>query len=153
MIVNAQSKSIEHFRRNYRENSNLFFYKSTLNMLNSANNEEFSKLLDNIEEIRVLNYSISQQSFTTEDIKTLKKSVEKEGYNQVLLFNEKGNTITLYNKLKKDKTVGFLGVVENRENLIIIDLIGSVDINAFMELKKKIDSQKVNVSSLNSDLN
>lgn len=143
-IINAQSKSVSRFRDHHKENSNLFFYKSTLNMLNSERNKDLAEILDDVEEIRVLNYSKSQQNFGEEEIKDLRKSIEKENYQYVLVINENGNSITLYNRTKRDKTVGFLSIVENDESLILIDLTGSVDVKKFMQIKDRLDNREVN---------
>ena len=53
VLTFAQSKSVNRFRSDFKENSNLFFYSSTIKMLNSDNNPEFAGILNGIEEIRV----------------------------------------------------------------------------------------------------
>jgi hypothetical protein len=135
----GQSKSITRFRSDFKENSNMFFYRSTLKMLNTENNPELADLLDDIEEIRVLNYEKAQQSFTRDNISALKNKLKEEDYNNILMINENGNNIELYNKEKRGKTVGFVAFVENKEKLILIDLVGNIDVKKFMQLKQKLD--------------
>jgi hypothetical protein len=36
---------------------------------------------------------------------------------------------------------GLVAIVENKESLVLIDLIGSVDIKKFLELKQKLDTK------------
>lgn len=142
----GQSKSITRFRSHFKENSNMFFYSSTLKMLNTENNPELANMLDDIEEIRVLNYERSKQSFNGDDIGNLKSSLKTEDYNIIMTMNENGNSITLYNREKHGKTVGFVALVENSENLVLIDLTGSIDVKKFLELKQKIDMHKGNTT-------
>ena len=119
----------------------MFFYSSTLKMLNTENNPELADILKDIEEIRVLNYNKAEQKFTREDYRGLKNSLKEEDYNNIMMINEKGNSINLYSREKHGKTVGFVALVENRESLVLIDLIGTIDVKKFMELKQKLDNR------------
>jgi len=139
MSLYGQSKSITQFRETYKENTNLFFYSSTLKMLNTDNNPELADLLDDIEEIRVLNYEKSKQSFTRDDVKKLTQDLLQEDYVDLMQMNEQGNRIMLYSRQKRGKTVGFVAVADNKESLVLIDLIGSIDVKKFLELKQKLD--------------
>jgi hypothetical protein len=61
-------------------------------------------------------------------------------------LQEKGNSIYLYSREKHGKTVGFVAIIDNTENLVLIDLIGSIDVKKFMELKHQLDTHTVNAS-------
>ena len=138
----GQSKSITQFRTKFKENSNMFFYSSTLKMLNADNNPEIADMLKDIEEIRVLNYNKAEQQFSGDEISGLKASLQDEHYNNIMAVNEKGNSINLYSREKRGKTIGFVAVVDNRENLVLIDLVGSIDVKKFMDLKQKLDNRQ-----------
>jgi hypothetical protein len=140
----AQSKSISRFRSDFKENTNMFFYSSTLKMLNTDSNPDLANILNGIEEIRVLNYDKAAQKFNNNDIANLKNALKEEAYNAIMMINEKGNAINLYSREKRGKTVGFVAVVENRTNLVLIDLIGAIDVKKFMELKQKLDTHTGN---------
>jgi hypothetical protein len=137
----GQSKSVTRFRADFKENTNMFFYSSTLKMLNAENNPDFAAILDDIEEIRVLNYNKTEQKFKGDDITSLKNDLQEEAYNNIMMISEKGNTLNVYSRLKKGRTTGMVAIVENPESLVLIDLIGSIDIKKFMELKKKLDTR------------
>ncbi len=143
----GQSKSITRFRSDFKENSNMFFYSSTLKMLNTENNPEFADLLKDIEEIRVLNYDKATMKISNEDIRGLKTALQDEKFNSIMELQEKGNSIHLYSREKHGKTVGFVAIIDNTENLVLIDLIGSIDVKKFMELKHQLDTRNVNASS------
>ncbi len=119
----------------------MFFYSSTLKMLNSENNPQLADLLGDIEEIRVLNYEKGKQNLSHDDVVGLKVALENEDYVNLMMTNEKGNTIGFYSRQKRGRTVGFVAVVENRESLVLIDLIGSIDVKKFLELKQKLDTR------------
>ncbi len=137
----SQSKSITSFRSDFKENSNMFFYSSTLKMLNTENNIEFAAILEDIEEIRFLNYQKSAQKFTKDDISALKSKLQGESYNNIMMMNENGNSINIYNREKKGRTTGMVAIIENSQELILIDLIGSIDVRKFLELKNKIQTR------------
>jgi hypothetical protein len=113
-------------------------------MLNAENNPEIAEILDEIEEIRVLNYNRADQKFGKNDIAALKADLVKETFNSILMINEKGNSVNIYNREKKGKTTGLVAIVENTESLVLIDLIGNIDVNKFLELKKKLETRSGN---------
>jgi hypothetical protein len=139
LTVAGQSKSIDRFRKEYKEDNNLFFYSSTLQMLNKEENPEFSDLTRGIEESRVLNYSKSAQKFSADEITLLKNNLREEQYGEIMIIHEKGNKIYLYGREKRGKTVGFVALVENPDTFVIIDVDGNIDFNKFMQLKSKLD--------------
>ncbi len=140
-VIYGQSKSVTHFRSDFKENSNVFFYSSTLKMLNPENNPEFAEILKDIDEIRVLNYSKPEQNFDFDDVAKLKQDLKDEGYDNLMMIRNKENGIDLFKREKRGKTVGFVAVVENDDTLVLIDLSGNIDMDKFMELKKKLDIQ------------
>jgi len=145
-FVFSQSKSISRFRADHPENTNMFFYSSTLKMLNTESNAELADLISDIEEIRILNYDKEKQHLTPEYVAGLKKALSDENYNTLMMMNEKGNAINLYSLEKKGKTVGFVALVENDGSLTVIDLVGNIDVKKFMQLKGSLDA-KMNQST------
>jgi len=139
VIVAAQSKSIERFRKLHKEDQNVFFYSSTIKMLNAENEPEFADLIKDIDKVMVLLYEKDKQKLKTEEIAGLKNDLHEEKYVPLLLINENGNTINLYKRDKKEKTVGFAALVDNKDNFVIIDVKGSIDFKKFIEFKNKID--------------
>ena len=55
-----------------------------------------------------------------------------------MMINEKGNSINLYGREKKGRTTGFVAIIEDTGSLVLIDLIGTIDIKKFLELKQKL---------------
>lgn len=139
--ANAQSKSITRFRSAYPETSNLFFYSSTLKMLNTENNPELGDLLRDIEEIRVLTWEKGIKHPGKDKVLALKTALLKEDYNSLMAMNDKGNIIDLYGLEKNGKMAGFVAIVMNPESLVLIDLKGGIDVAKFMQLKQKLDGQ------------
>ena len=63
LVLLSQSKSIERFRKSYKEDQNLFFYSSTIKMLNTENDSAFEDLIKDVEKIMVLFYDKGKQQF------------------------------------------------------------------------------------------
>jgi len=141
LSVAGQSKSIDRFRKEFKEDNNVFIYRSTLQMLNAENNPEFSDLVKDIEEIRVLNYIKANQSIKPDVISNLKNDLREENYQELMIFAEQGNKILLYGREKREKTIGFVALVEDQEKLMIVDVVGDLDIKKFMQLKNKLDTR------------
>jgi hypothetical protein len=134
----AQSKSITRFRSDFKEDNNLFFYSSTLKMLNKDNDPNLVEILNDIDEIRVLNYNKTSRKLELQDIVSLKNALQKEQYQNIMMVNEKGNSLNVYGREKNGKPCGFVAIIENTQNLVLIDLIGTIDMKKFMALQKKI---------------
>ncbi len=139
VVVAAQSKSIEKFRKLHKEDQNVFFYSSTIKMLNAENEPEFADLIKDIDKVMVLLYEKEKQKIKKQEITGLQNDLHKEKYVPLLVINENGNTINLYKRDKKEKTVGFAALVDNKDNFVIIDVKGSIDFKKFIEFKNKID--------------
>ncbi|MBN1414404.1 MAG: DUF4252 domain-containing protein [Bacteroidales bacterium] len=137
----GQSKSIDRFRKEFKEDNNVFIYSSTLKMLNTEENPEFDDLVKDIEEIRVLNYIKANQHFKADPITGLKKNLTDELYKELMTFTDQGNKILLYGKEKRGKTVGLVALIENKEKFTIIDVAGNIDFNKFLQLKKRLDTK------------
>ena len=131
IIVLSQSNSMEKFRKVYPEDQNVFFYSSTLNMLDTDNNPAFKDLAKDIEKIMVLIYKKEKQKISREDIIQLKDNLKKEKYVALMLINENGNNIDLYKRDKKGKTVGFAALIDNKDGLVLIDIKGSILISIY----------------------
>ena len=139
VILSAQSKSIERFRKLYKEDQNVFFYSSTIKMLNTENEPEIAELLKDIDKVMVLIYEWEKQKFDYQKIKQLKSDLQKEKYLPLLIINDESGTIDLYKRDRKERTVGFTALATNKDNLVIIDVKGSIDFRKFMTFKEKID--------------
>ncbi len=135
----GQCKSVEKFRKKFPESSNLFFYSSTLSMLNNQDNPELKDLLKNIEKIVVLNYANEKEQFTSNDLNELKENLKKEGYVDLMTIKNDKNDIHLTGLQKKGKMIGYVAFANTGEGLVIIDIKGSFDISKFMMLKNKLD--------------
>ena len=141
LTVAGQSKSIDRFRKEFKEDNNIFIYSSTLQMLNTENNPEFADLAKDIEEIRVLNYTKTNLKFTADRISALKSDLKEEKYTELMVISEKENKINLYGREKRGKTVGFVALIDNTDTFVIIDVDGNLDFEKFMQLKSKIDTK------------
>ena len=135
----GQCKSVEKFRKKFPESSNLFFYSSTLSMLNNQDNPELNNLLKGIEKIVVLNYEKEKEQFTPADLTELKENLKKEGYVDLMTIKNDKNDIRLTGRQKKGKTVGYVAFASTDQGTVIIDIKGSFDISKFMDLKDKLD--------------
>ncbi len=139
IVASAQSKSIERFRKLHKEDQNVFFYSSTIKMLNTENDPGISDLIKDIDKVMVLLYEKQKHKISTQEITELQNDLKEENYVPLLIINENDNTIFLYKRDKKGKTTGFTAIVDNKENLVIIDVKGSIDFKKFIEFKNKID--------------
>ncbi|MBN2350464.1 MAG: DUF4252 domain-containing protein [Bacteroidales bacterium] len=135
----GQSKSIDKFRKKFPESTNLFFYSSTIQMLNQLNDPELTDLIKDIEKIRVLNYTDNEKKYKQPDLDELRENLKKEKYLDLLILYEQGNRINLYAKEKNGKTIGFVALVDSSDTLVILDVKGSIDFGKFMTLKNNLD--------------
>jgi len=140
VLVFSQSKSIDRFRKKNPEDNNVFIYPGTIQMFQEMEEADAAGLFEDIEKIRILNYSKNENGQYRDKIQMLRDDLKKEDYVDLLIMNENNNRINIYSKEKRKQTVGFVAIIDSENKLMIIDVKGSLDFSEFMKFKNKIES-------------
>ena len=134
--LHAQSATTQELHKKHDDAFYLYFYKNTLRMINQDDNEEFAKLIDNIEKMKFLRLEKKEHV----DLKSLISQYREEAFEELMSIREEGNDIKILIKEKNKVTLGLVMLISDAEALSILDIKGSVPLNQLTSLYDKVKS-------------
>jgi hypothetical protein len=135
LAVNAQSKTTEALHEKNSDALVLFFYNNTLRMLNQNDDAEFDALIKNIEKMKFL--MISKKDKTL-DFKKLASDYKAESFDEAMTSRYQGKTFDVYIQEENKKTSAMLVLVNDEDNLYVLDIVGSININNITKFYSKL---------------
>jgi len=132
----AQSKTTENLQKKYSESLALFFYNSTLRMVNLTEDKEFDELIKDIEKMKFL--MIKKEGFEKADYKRLINDYKSEAFEEMMTSRHDGKNFDVY--MKDGKSKGMIVTVNDEDNLYVLDIVGSFPLNKVTKLFSTLDS-------------
>jgi hypothetical protein len=143
----GQSETIQKWHKKYDDAFVMFFYKSTLNMLNIQDSKEFEELIKDIDKMKLLRIDKEKFSFSKEQYKELVSDYRGEDFEELMTLKQKEMKINAYIKEDGGDTEGIVVLLNEASNLIILDIKGSVPLAKIAELAKYAENfSKSNIS-------
>ena len=147
----GQTDAFRFLQEKYPDAKNVFLYQSTLRALNLENNEDYNKLVADVDKVSILilgDVMGELEGNTTEEEKEKHEQIEvdrtdfsdvigmlkEEQFVEVMSMESKGQKSAIYNEDSNDPEK-FVIVVSNENGLTIADLKGSIDISLLFKLK------------------
>ncbi len=125
--LKAQSELFKSLGTEYELGAELYFYASTLRMININRNPNFDEMVEDIEKMTF--YQINE--FSIKDIRAISnKFREEEGFEK--LMSVEGKEQTLYVLSKDDEE--FVALLKTEESTIAVDILGMIRIEKIPEL-------------------
>jgi hypothetical protein len=135
LAVNAQSKTTEALHEKNSDALALFFYNNTLRMLNQNDDPEFDALIKNIEKMKFLMIGKKDKAL---DFKKLASDYKAESFEEVMTSRYQGKNFDVYIQEKNKKTSAMLVLVNDEDNLYVLDIVGSIDMNNVTKFYSKL---------------
>ena len=136
----GQSDTMQKWHKKYDNAFTLFFYQSTLNMLNMQDNEEFQDIIKDIDKMKLITIDKSEDEFTTSHYKELVADYENDSFEELMSFRQKEANIKAYIKEKDGNTKGIAVLINSDSTMTIIDLKGSVPLNKIGQLAQQVQT-------------
>lgn len=133
-IILAQSRTVTRFQEDHTPSQKLFFYPSTLRMVNMEKNPDFYALVRDVDKLRVLLYDKSSNGFSKQTLRTLSKDIAAEEYQELMTFQSNRQTAYLYSLGNDNTPEGVVGLIEMDDTIILMDLEGFVNLPALLKL-------------------
>ncbi|HEY0744146.1 MAG TPA: DUF4252 domain-containing protein [Chryseosolibacter sp.] len=137
--ASAQSKTTEALEKKYSDALKLFFYNNTLRMLNQQNDPNFDELIKNIEKMKFLLIRKDEKTFANGGYKQIVSDYKKEAFEEIMTSRFEGKNFDVFLKEKDGKTKGMLVLVNDKESLYVLDILGSININKVTDLYSTLD--------------
>ena len=142
LLSNAQSETMQKWAKKYENAFVLFFYQSTLNMLNMEDSEEFNDIIKDIDKLKLITIDKSEYEFSADDYKELVKDYKSDSFEELMSMRQDNSKINAYIKEKDGITKGIAVLINSDSTMTIIDLKGSVPLNKIGALAQKIQTLK-----------
>nr|WKN39623.1 DUF4252 domain-containing protein [Tunicatimonas sp. TK19036] len=130
----AQSHTVSRFLADHTPSQKLFFYPSTLRMVNIEKNPDFYALVRDVDKLRVLMYDKSSSGFSSQTLRDLSQDVKAEDYQELMTFETTQQTAYLYSLGDENTPEGVVGLIETDDTIILTDLEGFVNLPALLKL-------------------
>jgi hypothetical protein len=145
------SQSVKDFEESNQAKGHmsLYFYPSTIRMLNYGNDSSFNALVKDIKKLKILTFNHDKDSITPEQVNTLRNHIRKESFVDLMQFKQNNQQVMIFLKKENNKPKEFLGMVYSEKNLTIVDLLGSIPISSLPALI----NGKINLSGFMSVVN
>ncbi len=134
LLTFGQSETIQKWHKKYDDAFVMFFYKSTLKMLNMNDSKEFDELVKGIDKMKLLRIDKEKFSFSNEQYKELISDYRNENFEELMSLKQKEMKVNAYIKEGDGDTEGIVVLVNETSNLIILDIKGSVPLAKIGEL-------------------
>lgn len=139
-LGNAQSETIQKWHKKYDNAFVMFFYQSTLNMLNMQDSEEFHDIIKDIDKLKLITIDKNEDTFTDVNYKELVSDYKSDDFEELISMRQESSKINAYIKEKGGITKGIAILINSDSSMTIIDLKGSVPLNKIGTLAKQIQS-------------
>lgn len=138
-IASAQSKTTEALAKKHSDALSLFFYNNTLRMLNQSNDPNFDELIKDIEKMKFLMIKKDEKNFNSAGYKSLVGEYKADAFEEIMTSRFEGKNFDIFLKEKDGKTKGMLVLVNDKESLYVLDILGSINVNKVTDLYSTID--------------
>ncbi len=132
----AQSKSIAQFQKDHTTAQALYFYPSTLRMINLEKNPDYYQLVKHVEKLQFLAFDKKEQSLNASRIQQLLQALQQENYTTLFSLHNKDNHIQIYALGETPVPEEMVAVVNNPESLYLVTMEGFVDMSSLLKLMK-----------------
>lgn len=138
-VVSAQSKTTEALAKKHSDALSLFFYNNTLRMLNQSNDPNFDELIKDIEKMKFLLIKKDEKTFNTTGYKQLVSEYKSEAFEEIMTSRFEGKNFDVFLREKDGKTKAMLVLVNDKESLYVLDILGSINVSKVTDLYSTLD--------------
>ena len=135
----GQSKSTQKLHEKYDDAFTMFFYKSTIKMLESDKTKEFMEIVKGIEKAKILKVDKYEKDFDENDIVEYKDGIKDEDFEEVMSIRQKNGKFNVYLKEKNGVTKGIIVTLDSEDQFAILDIVGEIALDKISTLTDKMD--------------
>lgn len=123
--LHAQSGAIAALVASGGHDVQLYFYPSTLRMLNVNKDPNWNKMVKDVKHLRLLTFS--DDSLLSARRAELLRALEGEGFEEVMTFRSPGASVRLFGKYSEEEMQGLVGFIMQEDQGFVVELEGMVD--------------------------
>ena len=112
----------------------LFLYPSTIQMLNYSNDSSFKTLVKDVEKLKIVSFKTDSNGVKPTQLNYLITKIHKESFVDLMQMKQNNQRFSIFCKNENNKPKELLGIVYSEDNLMVIDLLGSIPLSALPSL-------------------
>jgi hypothetical protein len=138
----AQGPTMKELAVEYPDAFVLMFYHSSLNMLNIEDNEDFARVIHDIDKIKLLRIDKGEADFTTENLSSVRQKLRRRSYEELMTIKSKDSDVAVFIQEDDEDIEGFFLYMDEADTFTAIDVRGYiqiVDIGLLVDKLKEVD--------------
>lgn len=146
----SQSSTVTDFKENHGTALSLYFYPSTLRMLNLDRNKEFDDMIREIKKARF--FKMDSGAVNNEDLSKLESELRKEGFEEVMFMKSKDMDVKVWGIEKRNPAMVILS--KSGEEVMLLEVNGMINITKIPKLTETFNQNSfLDVLNLNAKRN
>ena len=120
----AQNSVVSDFKENHDTSLSLYFYPSTLRMVNITRDKEFDEMIRDIKKARF--FKLDSGKFSREDISNLSKNLSQEGFEEMMFIKNKEMDVRVWGLEKRVPELVILS--KSNDEFMLLEIEGMINI-------------------------
>jgi hypothetical protein len=136
IVACKEQNAVSEFAENNENAFKLYFYPSTLRMINIDQNPEYNSMIKEVKQARY--FRLDSAQLAAANILELKSGLKQEGFEEVMSLQNKNNNIKV---LALDKKIPEFVVLSESENeLMLLEIQGMINVAKVPKLYQSFQS-------------
>ena len=131
----AQNSVVTDFKENHATALSLYFYPSTLRMINVERNHEFDEMIREIKKARF--FKMDSGSVSQNDLISLSEKLMNEGFEEVMFLKNKDLNVRVWGIDKRNPE--FVIISRSNEELMLLEISGMINIAKIPKLAENFN--------------
>jgi hypothetical protein len=133
----AQNSIVTEFKENHKTSLSLYFYPSTLRMINIERNQEFDEMISEIKKARF--FKMDSGSVSKEDLSGLEKNLKNEGFEEVMFVKNKDMDLRVWGLEKRNPELVIFS--KSDDELMLLEINGMINVAKIPKLTQTFNQE------------
>lgn len=133
----GQTRQTNDFHDAHPDAFSLFFYKSTIRMLDPTNSDEYFEMIKDIEKAKFLR--LDDSDVDEEEIAKFISDIKAASFEEGMTMRQGSGTANVFIRDSEGMRHGIIFIMKAEGEVFILDIVGQVQISRLMELTEKIN--------------
>ncbi len=142
----AQNSAVTEFKENHGAALSLYFYPSTLRMVNLERNAEFDEMIRHVKKARF--FRMDSASVTQEDLQSLSAKLSEDGFEEIMMVKNKEMDLRIWGLDQRIPET--IVISKNGYEVMLLEIEGMINV---VKIPKIMDSFNENAFLNVLDLN
>jgi len=120
----AQNSVVTDFKENHATALSLYFYPSTLRMVNLEKNQDFNDMIRDVKKARF--FRMDSAAVSNEDLREFTASLTKDGFEEIMFMKNKEMDLRIFGVEKR--TPETIIISKNQHEVMVLEVNGMINV-------------------------